>query len=251
MPTALIVDDEPLLRAQLRDTLATLWPELTIPEIVGNGQDAVAAVARHKPDFVFLDIEMPIMDGLEAARLIREQTHVVFVTAYNQYAIDAFERGAVDYVLKPASIQRLSDTVKRLKTRLGHAQPDLTQLIDQLRGALAIPSVDANMQWLQATLGNRTHMVAVDDVLFFQSDTKYTRVVTRELDALVRTPLKDIIAGIDPQKFWQIHRSTVVNIRAIDRVERDEMGRQHVVLRGHAEQLEVSRSYAHLFRQSL
>jgi DNA-binding LytR/AlgR family response regulator len=251
-PTAIIVDDEPLLRAQVRDTLAAVWPELTILAEAGHADAARQAIAAHNPDFVFLDIEMPGESGLDLAATLKGRAHVVFVTAYDQYALKAFERGAVDYILKPASPARLQDTVARLKarTQAPTAAPDLAQLMQELRASLK-PQSPERLTMLQVSLGNQTRLIAVTEVLFFQSDTKYTRVVTKEIDALVRAPLKDLLAQLDPTQFWQIHRATVVNVQAIDRVERDELGHQTVHLKHHAETLEVSRSYGHLFRQAL
>jgi DNA-binding LytR/AlgR family response regulator len=251
MPTAIIVDDEPLLRAQLRDTLTEVWPALHIVGEAGNGEDAVAQVDDLRPDFAFLDIEMPIKNGLEAAAAVKGRTHVVFITAYNQFALQAFERGAIDYVLKPVSTGRLQETVDRLKARSGAPTQDLDALINELRASLAQSSAPRFAEWFQATVGTKTHMIQAADILFIQSDTKYTRIVTSDLDALVRTPIKELLAQLDPARFWQVHRATIVNVSAIDRVERDDAGHQTIHLKGHRETLEVSRTYGHLFRQAL
>jgi DNA-binding LytR/AlgR family response regulator len=244
-PTAVIADDEPLLRDGLRSALAQAWPELSIVAEASNGREAIHAVREHRPDFAFLDIEMPLMNGLEAAREIRNLAHVVFVTAYERYAVEAFDRGAVDYVLKPAAVERLADTVGRLRSRLGTA-PRLDTLVDELARRLA--PAPAPLQWLQASLGNTLKLVNVDDVVYFRSDTKYTRVVTSEGEALVKKSLRDLVAELDPKHFWQVHRGTIVNIRAIASVTNLGEGRE-ITLRDRPERLEVSRTFAHLFKQ--
>ena len=248
VPTAVIADDEPLLRAQLRATLATLWPGLQIVGEASHGEEAVAMVARHRPSFVFLDIEMPGMNGLQAAAQVKGLTHVVFVTAFDRYAVAAFDRGAIDYVLKPASEARLAETVARLRERLPAAQgaEQLGAALAQVAAALGKP-MPSRLRWIQASIGSQIRLIPVDDVLFFQSDAKYTRVVTREGESLIRKALKDLLDEVDPQQFWQIHRGTVINSRAIAHVLRED-DRLTVVVRDHAERLEVSRSHAHLFR---
>jgi DNA-binding LytR/AlgR family response regulator len=248
-PTAVIADDEPLLRAQLRATLGTLWPQLVIVGEASHGEEAVALVAEHQPQFVFLDIEMPGMNGLQAAAQIKGLAHLVFITAYNEYAVDAFERGAIDYVLKPASEARLAETVERLRARVSQAAPDperLTTALAQVAAALG-KTVPQRLRWIQASVGSQIRLVPVDDVLFFQSDAKYTRVVTRDGESLIRKTLKELIDEVDPEQFWQIHRGTVVNSRVISHAVRED-DRLLVVLKDCPERLEVSRSYAHLFR---
>ena len=247
-PSAVIADDEPLLRAGLRSALAEAWPELEISAEAGNGAEAVHAVREHRPDIVFLDIEMPLMNGLEAAREIGSQAHVVFVTAYDRYAVEAFHRGAVDYVLKPAEVGRLAETAARLKTRLAAPAAGLEKLIDEL--AQRVSPGAGRLQWLQASLGNNLKLINVDDILYFQSDTKYTRVVARDGEALVRKTLRELTAELDPRHFWQVHRGTIVNIRAIASVSMDDLGRREITLRDRAEKLEVSRTFAHLFKPS-
>jgi len=246
--TAVIADDEPLLRASLKAALGQAWPELEIVAEAANGAEAVHAVREHQPAFVFLDIEMPVMNGLEAARAIGEQAHVVFVTAYDRYAVEAFERGAVDYVLKPASLERLAETVKRLKTRLGKPAAPLDDLLGELARRIA-PGAD-RLQWLQASLGNTLKLVNVDEVVYFQSDTKYTRVVTKDAEALVKKTLRELAAELDARHFWQVHRGTIVNIRAIASVTSDDTGRREITLKDRPEKLEVSRTFAHLFKAS-
>lgn len=247
-PTAIVADDEPLLRAGLRAALAEAWPELRIVAEAADGSQAVAAVREHRPTFAFLDIEMPGVNGLDAARAIGDAAHVVFVTAYDRYALEAFERGAVDYVLKPAQSARLAETVKRLRARMGSPAAALDQVVAELARRLA-PQPE-RLQWLQASLGGSVRLINVDDVLYFQSDTKYTRVVTGEVEALVKKPLRELCDELDPRHFWQVHRGTIVNIRAIERVSGDGLGRREITLKGRPEKLEVSRTFAHLFKAS-
>jgi DNA-binding LytR/AlgR family response regulator len=246
--TAVIADDEPLLRASLREALAQAWPDLEVVAEAANGAEAVAAVREHQPAFAFLDIEMPRMNGLEAAREIRGLAHVVFVTAYDRYALDAFERGAVDYVLKPAEPERLEDTVGRLKSRLGTPAVAMEEIVGELARRFA-PGGE-RLQWLQASLGNTLRLINVDDVLYFQSDMKYTRVVTGDGDALVKKTLRELVSELDPRHFWQVHRGTIVNIRAIGSVTLDDTGRREITLRDRPEKIEVSRTFAHLFKSS-
>jgi DNA-binding LytR/AlgR family response regulator len=247
-PRAVIADDEPLLRAQLRAVLAEAWPELEVVGEAANGAEAVHAVREHQPDFAFLDIEMPVMTGLDAARAIGEAAHIVFVTAYDRYAVEAFERGAVDYVLKPATPDRLTQTVRRLRARAATPAPPMEALLAELARRVA-PAAE-RIEWLQASLGATLKLIHVDDVLYFQSDTKYTRVVSKEGEALVKKTLKELAAELDARHFWQVHRGTIVNVRAIEAVTSDGLGRREIALRGRPEKLEVSRTFAHLFKSS-
>ena len=253
MPTAIIADDERLMREQLRARLAEVWPDLQILAEARNGEEAVAAVNEHRPDLAFLDIRMPGMTGIEAARAIGDACHVVFITAYNEYAVDAFEHGAVDYVLKPAERERLEITVNRLKKRLGTKPSDLGELLSKLSarldGAAAATGKAAPLKWIQASVGQQLRMIPVGDVLFFTSDEKYTRVQTEGFEALIRKPIKELVDELDPEQFWQIHRSTIVNAKAISGITRDFRGRQLVLIKGSNEKLEVSRNYTHLFKQ--
>jgi len=257
MTTAVIADDERLMREQLRARLAEVWPDLEIVAEAKNGQEAIDAVHAHRPDLVFLDIRMPEKNGLEAAREIGEACHVVFITAYNEYAVEAFESGAVDYVLKPAERERLEVTVARLKKRLGTKPSDLGALleklaarIDRAEGTSASPGgVSRFLEWIQASMGQQIRMIPVAEVLFFTSDEKYTRVQTEGYEALIRKPIKELVEELDPALFWQIHRSTIVNVKAIAGISRDFRGRQLVQVKGHATKLEVSRNYTHLFKQ--
>lgn len=252
MPTAIIADDERLMRDQLRSRLEQVWPELQILGEAKNGEEAVQLVQAEQPDFAFLDIRMPAKTGLEAAREIDRKTHIVFITAYDQYAVEAFEQGAIDYVLKPADPERLAKTVERLKSRLNNASEasgDMSQMLLQLAKQLGIASKPNYLQWIQASIGQELRLISVDDILFFQSDEKYTRVQTATYEALIRKPVRDLAEELDPQLFWQIHRSTLVNSKAISGVVRDMRGRHLVQIKGLSEKLEVSRSYVHLFKQ--
>jgi DNA-binding LytR/AlgR family response regulator len=255
MATAIIADDERLMREQLRARLTEVWPELQILAEAKNGEEAVAAVHEHRPDLAFLDIRMPGMTGIEAARAIGDACHVVFITAYNEYAVDAFEHGAVDYVLKPAERERLEITVARLKKRLGTKPSDLGELLTRLSAKLdsveASPATTAknHLQWIQASVGQQLRLIPVAEILFFTSDEKYTRVQTETFEALIRKPIKELLDELDPEQFWQIHRSTIVNAKAIAGVTRDFRGRQLVLIKGCNEKLEVSRNHTHLFKQ--
>jgi len=250
---AIIADDERLMREQLRARLAEVWPELEIVGEAKNGQEAVELVQQLRPQLAFLDIRMPGLTGVEAARTIDGACHIVFVTAYGEFAIEAFERGAVDYVLKPAEPARLAVTVSRLKQRLQAPPPDLGALLDQLSRKLdTVASGQGGQQhlhWIQATIGQQLRMIPVSEILFFVSDEKYTRVQTEAYEALIRVPIRELVEQLDPALFWQIHRATIVNVRAIAGVVRDLRGRQLVSFKNHPEKLEVSRTFTHLFKQ--
>lgn len=252
--TAIIAEDEPILRAQLKLKLTKLWPELNILADVGDGEAALEAIAEHHPDLAFLDIQMPEMTGIEVAKSLaanRElKCHVVFVTAFDQYAVDAFTTGAIDYVLKPYSDERLQAAVDRLKDRLS-ATPPQPQNLEALMAHIAAklnPGAE-KLKWIKANIGSNLRLIPIDDVLFFQSDEKYTLVATKEFDALIKTPIKEILDGIDGEKFWQIHRSTIVQAAAIESVSRDFRGQATVKVRGRKENLTVSRPFSHLFKQ--
>jgi DNA-binding LytR/AlgR family response regulator len=262
-PRAVIADDERLMREQMRARLAEVWPDLQIVAEAKNGLEAVQAVLQHQPDIVFLDIRMPGLTGVEAARQIAQLEladdallpEIVFVTAYDQYAIEAFEQGVADYVLKPAERERLALTAQRLQKRLAtrgtaDAAPaaPIQQLLHKLSAQLSPGASTGYLQWIQASVGTSIQMIPVADVLFFISDEKYTRVQTAQLEALIRKPIKELVDELDPQLFWQIHRSTLVNVNAVAAVARDFRGRQIVSVKGHPEKLEVSRSYAGLFK---
>lgn len=252
--TAVIAEDEPILRAQLKTKLGRMWPQLRIVADVGDGEAALQAIAVHRPQLAFLDIQMPEMSGVDVAKCLAANAaphcHVVFVTAFDQYAVAAFEANAVDYVLKPYSDERLLAAVARLQQRLAMVPPpvqDLDALVAQL--AARLQPAAQTLKWIKASVGTQLRLLAVDDVLFFQSDEKYTLVATRELDTLVRIPIRELLEGLDSGAFWQIHRSTIVNARAIESVSRDFRGQASVKIRGRLENLVVSRPFAHLFRQ--
>jgi DNA-binding LytR/AlgR family response regulator len=251
MPTAIVAEDEPILRAQLEGKLRKLWPELDIIASVEDGAAALEALEDRAPDFMFLDIQMPEMTGVEVARHVGGRSHVVFVTAYDQYAIQAFETGAVDYILKPATDERLAMTIERLKAKLAASPPqppvDLTSMLARLTEQMG--GRKERLQWIKATQGQNLRLIPVGDVLFFQSDEKYTRVVTADSEALIKTPIRELADGLDPEVFWQIHRSTLVNAGAIAGVTRDFRGQAHVKIKGKDETLVVSRIYSHLFKQ--
>lgn len=266
---AVLADDERLMRDQLRARLAEVWPELEIVAEARNGLEAVELVAQHRPDIVFLDIRMPGLTGVDAARQIAQLPprdggdddeplpEIVFITAYDQYAVEAFEQGVADYVLKPAERERLQLTVERLRKRLAARRgegdeaptgPNMQQLLHRLAAQLNPAAAPRYLEWIQAGVGNAIQMIPVQDVLFFVSDEKYTRVQTAQVEALIRKPIKELVDELDPQRFWQIHRSALVNVNAISGVTRDFRGRQIVSVRGHPQKLEVSRSYNGLFK---
>lgn len=252
MPTAIIADDERLMREQLRLRLGQVWPELEIVGEAKNGEEAVELVNQLKPDLTFLDIRMPGKTGMEAARDIGAASNVVFVTAYDQYAVEAFERGAVDYVLKPPEPERLQITVDRLKARLARPKEavadSVTAMLSELAERMAKPK-PAYLQWIQASIGQDLRMIPVEEILFFRSDEKYTCVQTERFEALIRKPVRDLAEELDPSLFWQIHRATLVNVNAIEGVTRDIRGRHLVMIKGRPDKLEVSRSFLHLFKQ--
>ena len=246
---AVIADDEPLLRAQLRSRLAKLWPELAIVHEMENGRDVERVIAEHAPRLFFLDIHMPGVNGLEAARVIGKRAHVVFVTAFDQYAVEAFEQGAIDYVLKPFNEERLAGTVERLRERLEAAPASLDDLVERLAGRLGAPKAGEHLRWIKASVGQSVRLIPVEEVLFFQSDEKYTRVVTCDSETLIRKPIKELLDELDPEKFWQVHRATIVNVEAIAAVRRGLKDQAEIALKGHRETLIVSRNFTHLFKQ--
>jgi DNA-binding LytR/AlgR family response regulator len=260
---AVIADDERLMREQLRARLSEVWPELQIVAEARNGIEAVELVEQHRPDLVFLDIRMPGLTGVDAARRIAQMDvgddealpEIVFITAYDQYAVEAFEQGVADYVLKPAERERLQLTVERLRGRLARRgtpeadpAPPVQLLLHQLAARLDPAGAPRYLEWIQATVGQSIQMIPVAEVLFFISDEKYTRVQTSNVEALIRKPIKELVDELDPRLFWQIHRSTLVSVKAIAGITRDFRGRQIVAVKGHPEKLEVSRSYTQLFK---
>lgn len=280
MPTALIADDEPHLARYLKEQLAALWPELAVVATARNGLEAAAGIEAHQPDIAFLDIRMPGLSGLDAAVELADAwpsdapfPALVFATAYDQYAVQAFDAQAVDYLLKPIDARRLARTVAKVQDLLAQRQPvpapaaalappALEATMAQLRALLQAPGLGASaappplqpaqptarLSVIQASHGTQIHMVPVGEVVYFEAADKYVRVLTTEREYLIRTALKELIEQLDPQEFWQVHRSTLVRATAIATVTRDEAGKQHISLRGRPERLPVSRLYAHLFK---
>jgi DNA-binding LytR/AlgR family response regulator len=244
MTRALIAEDEPMLRAQLRARLLEAWPDLTEVIEAADGVQAQALVAERRPDVAFLDIRMPGRSGLDVAREIGALCHVVFVTAYDEYAIAAFEEGVVDYVLKPVTAPRIEKVVARVKARLASAPLDLRALLARL----GTRESTTPLKWIRASLGNAMQLIPIADVVYFRAEDKYTKVVTRDAEALIRTPIKELFADLDPDAFWQIHRATIVNLNAIARDERDFRDQPVITLKARPEKLVVSRTFAHRFK---
>lgn len=251
---ALIADDEPLLRERLRAHLAALWPDLALTDDARNGVEALELYAAHRPDIVFLDIRMPGMNGIDTARALARSAHLVFVTAYEQYAVQAFEQGAVDYLVKPIDRDRLADTVDRLKRQLPaplHGAASMEAMLDQLAARLdrhaAAPA--RRLQWIKASVGNSVRLIPVEQVHFLRAEDKYTRVVWHEGEALIRKTIRELADELDPERFVQTHRSVIVNLGSVREVVRGMNETADVHLRGCSEILPVSRSYLHHFRQ--
>jgi DNA-binding LytR/AlgR family response regulator len=247
--TAIIAEDEATLRGQLVEQLGQLWPELSIVGEAADGVQALRLLDEHRPDVMFLDIQMPGATGLEVARQASGRCHVVFVTAYDQHAVAAFDQGAVDYVLKPVSAARLFTAVSRVKQRLGSPPARLDAALAGLPAGGAPAAAKQYLRWINASVGQNLKLITVDEISYFQADNKYTRVVTGEGEALIRKPLKELVEELDPNQFWQIHRSTLVNATSIAGVARDFRGRMLVKLKSRPETLLVSDSYTHRFRQ--
>ena len=248
-PTALIADDEPALARHLQAQLAKLWPELQIVSVSRHGLEAAEQIAALQPDLAFLDIRMPGLTGLEVAQGIEGLTRVVFVTAYDEFAVQAFEAAALDYLLKPVTTERLTRTIDRLKAALAtpsEPRADLAQALHQLQQP-ATPAAP-KLRWVRASQGELTHQIPVEEVLFFQADDKYTCVQTAHKEYLIRTPIADLVAQLDGEVFWQVHRSTVINLAHLEGTRRDEASRLWLRVRGHASELPVSRAYVHLFK---
>jgi DNA-binding LytR/AlgR family response regulator len=244
--TAIVAEDEATLRQQLVEQLGQLWPELDVIAEAADGIQALRLLEEHRPDVLFLDINMPGATGMEVARQANGRARVVFVTAYDEHAVAAFEQGAIDYVLKPISAARLFTTVSRLKERLGAPPARLDAVLDRITPPAQGRSY---LRWINASVGQNLRLITVDEIVYFQADNKYTRVVTSDGEALIRKPLKELVEELDPQIFWQIHRSTLVNARTIAGVARDFRGRMLVKLKGREDTLLVSDTYTHLFRQ--
>jgi DNA-binding LytR/AlgR family response regulator len=243
---AVIAEDEPLLREELREQLRSIWPELVICAEVADGIQALAAFDQYAPEVLFLDMQMPGMSGLEVAQHIAGRAHVIFVTAFDSHAVAAFEQGAIDYVLKPLSTERLTVTVARMKAMLRSAPADLGGMIERLREVVG--REPRYLQWITVTVGQELRLVTANEVCYFRSDEKYTAVVTAEAEYLISRPLKALADDLDPQLFWRIHRSVVVNVNAIRSVHRDFRGRLEVRLKQRQETLPVSAANAYLFK---
>lgn len=245
-PVAIVAEDEPLLAAELHDALVSLWPELHVAAVEPDGVRALAAVDREAPAVAFLDIEMPRMNGLDVARRIGGRCHVVFVTAFDRHAIEAFEAGAIDYVLKPIQMARLASTIQRLRQRLDAPPPDLDAVLRRL--ATATAEQKRHLQWVSASRNDGVRMIMVGDICYFKADHKYTLVVEEDCESLIRKTIRELADELDPSAFWQVHRSTLVNVSEIKTVVRDERG-MHLKLKRRKETLIVSEPYYGLFRQ--
>ena len=244
MPTALIAEDEPLLAAELREELARLWPELAICAVVNDGHAALRAIAQHRPAVLFLDVQMPGPTGIEVARVTGANAHVVFITAFDHYAVQAFEEGAVDYLLKPLETARLARALRRVRERLAKPPADLTHLLEQIQRG---PQTET-LRWITVLNGREVRLITVDDICYFRADNKYVAVVTAESESLITTSLAELLERLDPNVFWQVHRSTVVNVNAVHSVRRAVAGHLELKLKQRSETLRVSSAHAHLFK---
>jgi DNA-binding LytR/AlgR family response regulator len=261
-PTALIADDEPLLREQLAAHLGRLWPELQIVAQARNGRDAVELFDELQPQIAFLDVHMPGMNGIEAARCIDRRAELVFVTAFDQYAVEAFRQGAIDYLVKPLEEERLLDSVQRLQSRLQArlrvaddvGRPEFSALLERMAEHMAEQRRSGGserrfLQWIKASVGNAVRLIQIDEVLYLRSDAKYTVVAWQGGEALIRTTIRELADALDPERFVQVHRSAIVNLAHVDRFSHGPGDSGEVHLKGRSERLAVSRSYVHLFRQ--
>ncbi len=247
MTLALIADDEPHLARHLQGLLASAWPELSFAPAARNGIEAAERIAELQPDLAFLDIQMPGLTGLQVAEGIEGRTRVVFVTAYDEYAVQAFDHEALDYVLKPVTAERVERTVERLQRSLAPPSDDDARLATALRRLLPAAAGE-RLRWVRASSGDLVHQIAVDDVLFFRADDKYTCVQTADAEHLIRTPIAELAATLDPERFVQVHRSTIVNLEHVSGTRRDDASRLFLSVRGSAHELPVSRAYVHLFK---
>jgi len=244
MTTALIAEDEPLLAAEIQEELARLWPELVICATVHDGHEALREIERHQPHVLFLDVKMPGLTGIEVARVAGTRAHVVFITAFDEYAVQAFEEGAIDYLLKPLDTARLARALRRVRERLSRTPADLSGLLEQLQRG---PAND-RLRWITVLRGPDINLITVEDVCYFRADNKYIAVVTAENESLITTPLKELLARLDPAVFWQIHRGVIVNINAVRSVRRAMAGHLELRLKQRSETLRVSAANAHLFK---
>lgn len=245
---AVIAEDEPLVRREIRETLTALWPELAILAEVGDGIEAIAALERLHPNVIFLDIQMPGLNGLEVAQRLNGRAHVVFVTAFDQYAVSAFEQGALDYVLKPISSERMRVAIDRLRSRLAQPPADLYRIAELLKEIA--PPESKYLKWLTVPYAGELRVIAVAEISYLRADQKYTTVVTPDGAFLLTSSLRQMREKLDPEVFWQIHRGVVVNVAAIDRIYRTFRGALEVKVKGRDELLPVSAAHAHLFRES-
>lgn len=249
---AIIADDEEQLRTYLKSRLSEIWPELVICGEARNGQEALALIEKHRPNIAFLDIRMPGLSGMEVARKIAGSCWIVFITAYDQYAVEAFENEAVDYLLKPVTRKRLERTAKRLKEQIAAStKPPMafSEIVDRLMANLQDIEKPGYLQWLRVQQGDSIRLIPVDEVFYFKASDKYTMVISKEGESLIRKPIKELADELDPNEFWRIHRGTIVNAACISKVSRSLTGRSVIRLKGLSETLIVSRSYAHLFKQ--
>ena len=245
MTTALIAEDEPLLAAELQEELARLWPELVVCATARDGYEALREIERHQPLVLFLDVRMPGLTGLQIARMMGARAHVVFITAYDHFAVQAFDEGAVDYLLKPLDSARLACAVQRMKDRLARPPADMSRLLEQLQRG---PATD-RLRWITVSRGADIHLITVEDVCYFRADNKYVAVVTADSESLITTPVKELVERLDSTMFWQIHRGVIVNINAIRSVRRALAGHLDLRLKQRPETLRVSAANAHLFKQ--
>jgi DNA-binding LytR/AlgR family response regulator len=244
---AILVEDEVTLREQVEELLANIWPELEIVASVGDGVKALAALDQHRPNLMFLDVEMPEMSGIDVARHASGRCHVAFVTAYSSYATQAFDAGAIDYVLKPVNRERLAVACKRIQERLASAPADLEQVLAVL--AARVAKARPYLHWITASRGANIRMITIEEVCYFQADTKYTLVALADGDSLIHVAIRDLLEQLDPQMFWQIHRSTIVNVQEIETIGRDATGHVIVRMKRRQETLRVSQQFAYRFRQ--
>ncbi|MBV8500524.1 MAG: response regulator transcription factor [Paucibacter sp.] len=244
MTRILIAEDETLLATEIREELLRQWPEAQVVAVARDGHEALRLIEQHRPAVCFLDVQMPGLSGLDVARLIGRLAHVVFITAHERYALQAFDEGAVGYLLKPLDPARMAKTLLRLKERLNQQPADLGGL-----NALAVAQGPEPLRWITVLRGRELQLIAVDDVVYFRADNKYVAVVTADSEALISTPLKELILRVDGEHFWQVHRSTIVNAHAIKSVGRSLSGKLNISLKSRPETLEVSPAYAHRFKQ--
>lgn len=248
MTRILIAEDEALLAAEIGEELARVWPAAEVCAVVHDGHAALQAIERERPDVLFLDVQMPGLSGLEVARLASPRAHIVFITAFDQYAVQAFEEGAIDYLLKPLDPVRLARAVQRVKERLGRAPADLGGLVARIQQAPQAEAAEA-LRWITVQRGRELQLITVDDVCYFRADNKYVAVVTADSEALISLPLKELVNRLDAEVFWQVHRSTIVNVNAVRSVARGLAGKLVISLKQRPERLEVSAAYAHRFKQ--